>query len=220
MELAKINPQVYTTAAQKTEAPKEAKPTETKNNTAAETDAKKNVDTFAKSTSNSYAPAYSKENASKATTNKDTSNVQFTKKTALQIKNESMLDLVSKVLGKQGTNLSGKLSLSDFPAFKGTAAEGAFFAAESAVKDTKDYWGAEATSERIFTFAKTLAGDDPDMFDTMKKAFLKGYSQAVGTLGGSSNLPSVTTDTYNRVMDKFNSWEKELNSSTTKTDTE
>ncbi len=217
MALSQINSQIYANSVQRSEPVKPAaeKTVENKNNTAAEADQNKNVDTFVKSTSEGYIPAYSRNSASRTSDsnvrNDKAGNTGFVKKSALQIKNESMQSLVSQMLGKQVRGESTKLSLTDFPGFN---AEGiaAFNAAEKAVEGMDDYWGSDATSERIFTFAKTLAGEDPDKMNEMKNAFLKGYSQAVGVLGGKSKVPGVVGETYDKVMDKFSSWEKEHSS--------
>jgi hypothetical protein len=85
----------------------------------------------------------------------------------------------------------------------------AFNAAEATSAKHDDYWGVEATAERIFTFARTLAGDNDQLFDTMKNAFLKGFNLASRASG--NKLPDISTQTRNRVLEMFDSWEKEIN---------
>ena len=86
---------------------------------------------------------------------------------------------------------------------------------DAIAKETPDkkalVWCNIDDEERIFTFAKTLADGNPEMFETMKNAFLTGFSQAEGVKGGKGKLPGVCYETYSKVMDKFDKWEKELN---------
>jgi hypothetical protein len=78
--------------------------------------------------------------------------------------------------------------------------------------DDEDYWGAEATSQRIIDFAKSLCGGDSSKIDTLKDAFLKGYEKAGSAWG--SDLPSVCKDTYDLVLKKFDDWANESSTST------
>jgi hypothetical protein len=75
---------------------------------------------------------------------------------------------------------------------------------------SEDFWGAEKTANRILDFAKSLAGNDPKNFETVKNAFVKGFGECKKIWGGE--LPDVCGDTYDRVMQGFDDWEKELNS--------
>jgi hypothetical protein len=84
----------------------------------------------------------------------------------------------------------------------------AFNAAEATSKKHTDYWGVEAVAERLFTFAKTLAGDNDELFDTMKNAFLKGFNLASGAAKG--RLPDISHQTKARVLELFDGWEKEI----------
>ncbi|MCL2109277.1 MAG: hypothetical protein FWH20_08030 [Oscillospiraceae bacterium] len=81
-------------------------------------------------------------------------------------------------------------------------------AAEATSEKHDDYWGVEATAERLFTFAKTLAGGDDKMFQTMKDSFLKGFSLAEKARGGG--LPDISYQTKSRVLEMFDDWEKEI----------
>ena len=69
------------------------------------------------------------------------------------------------------------------------------------------YWGVSQTSDRIFSFAQALAGDDKDKMQSMVEAFKKGFSEATKAWG--TKLPDISNDTYNAVMDKFDNWFKE-----------
>ncbi len=63
------------------------------------------------------------------------------------------------------------------------------------------YWGVKQTSDRIVSFATSLAGNDPDALEEMKDAFIKGYKQAEKQWGGE--LPEISKKTYDAVMEKF-----------------
>lgn len=167
--------------------------------------AAENTDKFEHSTEG-YTPAYTKQTAKKNTDVKTDSAYKTAAKSVTQMKNEAMKEMVEQTITGQTTQKkpsSGSLV--------GDIISKAYAAAEATSKDSEDYWGAEATAERIFTFAKTLADGNPEMFETMKNAFLTGFSQAEGVKGGKGKLPGVCYETYSKVMDKFDKWEKELN---------
>ncbi len=66
------------------------------------------------------------------------------------------------------------------------------------------YWGVKQTSDRIFDFAQALAGDDKEKMKAMKKAVEKGFKEATKTWG--KELPDISKNTYNAVMDKFDKY--------------
>ncbi len=63
------------------------------------------------------------------------------------------------------------------------------------------YWGVKQTSDRIIQFATALTGGDPSKIEEMREAFKKGYAQAEKTWGGE--LPEISKQTYDAVMQKF-----------------
>ena len=67
---------------------------------------------------------------------------------------------------------------------------------------------------RIFDFAKSLAGDDSKYADTLKEAFIKGFGLAEKSYGGKDKLPKVCYETYDKVIDMFDSWGKDSDSKT------
>ena len=75
--------------------------------------------------------------------------------------------------------------------------------AEAAISED-GYWGVKQTSERIFDFAKALAGDDPDKMKKMQDAVEKGFEQATKSWGGK--LPSITDETHSAIGDLFDSY--------------
>ncbi|MCL2036669.1 MAG: hypothetical protein FWG83_04695 [Oscillospiraceae bacterium] len=125
-------------------------------------------------------------------------------KSSLQIKNALIADYVNAAItGQAGNDFLGMI-------FKPRAfALEAFKAAEATSEKYDDYWGVEAVAERIFTFAKTLAGDRDDLFDLMKNSFLKGFNLASGAVKG--RLPDISQKTKERVLEYFDAWEAEIN---------
>lgn len=172
--------------------------------------AAENTDKFVHKTEG-YTPAYTKQTAKKNAETKTDSAYKTGSKSVLQMKNEAMKSMVNETFTKQASGSSGKSLVDDIIGK-------AYSAAEATSKDSKDYWGADATADRIFTFAKTLAGDNDELFSTLKDAFLEGFKQAEGVHGGKGKLPQVSYDTYSKVMDKFDDWEKEINKSTESTE--
>lgn len=70
------------------------------------------------------------------------------------------------------------------------------------------YWGVKQTAGRILDFAKAIAGDDPDKLEEMKKAVEKGFALARDMWGGE--LPSISGQTYDAVMQGFDDWSKSI----------
>ena len=75
------------------------------------------------------------------------------------------------------------------------------------------YWGVKQTSERIFDFAQALAGDDEEKMQAMKKAVEKGFKEATKAWG--KELPDISKNTYNAVMDKFDNYFASKNTDST-----
>ncbi len=69
------------------------------------------------------------------------------------------------------------------------------------------YWSVEETAQRILDFAKALSGGDADMLEELRDAFEEGFSQATSSWG--SDLPSISQQTYDAVMSKFDEWAEE-----------
>ncbi len=78
-----------------------------------------------------------------------------------------------------------------------------------AKKDVADdgYWGVEQTAKRIVDFAKALTGGDPSKVEEMRKAIDKGFGGAEKVWG--SSLPEISQNTYSRVTELLDEWEKE-----------
>ncbi len=121
---------------------------------------------------------------------------------------QKLRDLVEKMLLKQGktlndtTDIYGLLREGKLPVDAETR--------EQAQRDIAEdgYWGIEQTSERLVSFAKALAGGDPEQADTMINAVKKGFEQATKAWGGE--LPQISKDTLDRTINKLESWRDSL----------
>jgi len=63
------------------------------------------------------------------------------------------------------------------------------------------YFGVEQTSERILSFARAFAGDDPARGELMRDAFIAGFEAAQRAWGG--DLPEISQRTFDAVMAGF-----------------
>ncbi|BEP28506.1 hypothetical protein [Helicovermis profundi] len=84
---------------------------------------------------------------------------------------------------------------------------------EQAKEDVSEdgYFGVEQTSERILKFAKAVSGGDPSKIEILKQGFKDGFEAAKKAWG--DELPDISKKTYDAVMEKFDDWENEANSS-------
>ena len=195
MSISSINTAAAAAYTQQTSGTKTVK--ETKEVKETNTSAKTDQDT---------AVVYEKSDAASSKTANTKSNAAIIAqlKADAEARTSQLQSLVEKMITKQGQTLGTAddmwsfLAKGDFTADPETIAQ--------AKKDVAEdgYWGAEQTSDRILSFAKALAGDDPDKAEELLNAFKKGYSQATKTWG--SNLPSLCSDTYDLVEKKFNDW--------------
>lgn len=72
--------------------------------------------------------------------------------------------------------------------------------AQEAVSEDGHY-GVKKTAERLFSFASSLAGDDPKKMKEMEAAFEEGFKEATKSWGGE--LPDISKKTYDAVKEKF-----------------
>ena len=126
----------------------------------------------------------------------------------------SLRSLVEKMMTKQGMTIA-KSGVLDFE--NGTNLAEIFKNLEvdeetrlQAQKDTAEdgYWGAEQTSERMLSFAKALAGDDPKLAKDMLKAIEQGFGEAAKAWG--EDLPELSQNTMKMTLEKVNKWIEEL----------
>ena len=118
----------------------------------------------------------------------------------------NLLEIVKKTIAGQGSSFA-IATQDDMWKF---LAEGKFTADEETIAKAKEdisedgYWGVNQTSDRIVDFAIALSGGDTSKADMLLDAFKKGYEQATGTWG--KDLPDISSETYDAVLDKFEQW--------------
>lgn len=66
------------------------------------------------------------------------------------------------------------------------------------------YFGVEKTSERIVQFAIGIAGGDPARMESIQQGIDNGFQEALQAFGNW--LPTISYDTYDRVMQKLDDW--------------
>ncbi len=157
--------------------------------------AKKNQDT---------AAVYEKNTAKTGYTKKSNSAIVAQMKADAEQRTSQLKSLVEKMISKQGQTLATADDMWSFLAKGNLKADPETIAQAKKDVAADGYWGAEQTSDRILSFAKALAGDNPDKAEELLNAFKKGYAQATGTWG--RDLPSLCSDTYDLVEEKFNKW--------------
>lgn len=164
-----------------------------------------NVDKFEAKAEETYTPAYTKGSAKTQTetASDNDKGIKIDKpKSAVAMKNEAFTAMVKDIIGKQSGAAYNAIMKDAYQIQNGTI---------------DDYWSADATAQRIYDFARTLAGDDDSKLQTLRDAVEKGFAQAGQAFSkkyGQSGLPSICQDTYKKVMDMFDKWEKEANGTT------
>lgn len=159
-----------------------------------------NVDKYEEQAVSSYSPAYTKATVAKKQTEQTNDNgiAGIEKpKSFIAMKNEQFKRMVADTIGSQ-SGLAWDAIIADQEQIENGTIE--------------DYWSAEATAERIFDFAKKLAGDDEELMSKMRDAFEKGFGQAAGIFTDKTKqekLPSICYDTYDLVNEMFDKWEQE-----------
>lgn len=110
-----------------------------------------------------------------------------------------MTSLVQKMMTEQAGAFSGSiwefLASGDY-----TVDEAAKKQAEEAISEN-GYYGVKQTSERLFSFASALAGDDVDKMKEMQQAMEKGFKQATKAWG--KELPEICSDTISAANKLF-----------------
>lgn len=125
-------------------------------------------------------------------------------KADLETRQAQMQSLVTQMFQKQGITIG---SADDM--WK-QLASGNFTVDEETRKQAEEdisedgYWGVKQTSERIFSFAKALAGDDEETMKKMQAAVEKGFKAATKAWG--KELPSISKDTLNAVNKMFDDY--------------
>lgn len=141
-------------------------------------------------------------NTHKASYPQDTATIARLK-ADMERREQQLHDLVRKMLLKQGQTFE---SIDIYHLLREGKVEIDPETAKQAKEDIseKGYWGIEQTSERLVSFAKALAGGDPDKADEMIAAVRKGYEEAAKAWGGE--LPEICKQTIETTIEKLNAW--------------
>lgn len=167
---------------------------------------KKNTESLAETTlAEGAAAEYEKSEVSEKqqVTKYDAATIEKMKAEA-EMKTAQLRTLVEKMLLKQGQKFT---TLEDaFDMIKEGTIEVDDEIATEAAKEVADdgYWGVEQTSERLFSFAKALAGNDPTKADSMLEALQKGFDEATKSWG--SELPDICQKTLEATRKKLSDW--------------
>lgn len=114
-------------------------------------------------------------------------------------------DTIKSMMVEQGANFTLTFRGSEI---KLNVSEEQRLAAEKSISEGGEY-SVSAVSDRIMNMAKALAGDDSSKLSLLKNAVIKGFNSAADLFGKSfDDMPSITKDTYNEVMNRFDEWEK------------
>lgn len=133
-----------------------------------------------------------------------------------QTRMEQMQSLVTQMFQKQGITIGNAddmwktLASGNFTADADTIAQAKADIAEDG------YWGVIQTSDRIYDFALALSGGDEEKMKTMVEAVEKGFKEATKSWG--KELPEISSNTYDAVMKKFDSWFESQGSDTKTSD--
>ncbi|MEG1846942.1 MAG: hypothetical protein RRX92_00070 [Lachnospiraceae bacterium] len=119
----------------------------------------------------------------------------------------NLQSLVQEMMSKQGSTLGKANDMWKFLAGGDYTVDAATKKQAQADIAADGYWGVNKTSDRVLDFAKALTGGDPSKIEKMRSAFQKGYKEATGAWG--KELPSLSKDTYDATMKKFDQWAEE-----------
>jgi hypothetical protein len=73
-----------------------------------------------------------------------------------------------------------------------------------------DYFGADATADRIFNFAVSLSGGDPKTMEMLKGVVQKTFKECEKLFGGE--LPDISYQTLDKINSLFSDYEKQTDS--------
>lgn len=161
----------------------------------------KEADGYVKKSSSSSAKdttgIYSKENITKAV------------KTIEEQRTAAYTKMLTDMLGKQA-NAKGLSLLSSL-----TSGSTSISISASDIEEAKKSiseggeWSVDAVATRIMDMAELLADGDSSKLATLKEAVIKGFGGAVEQMGYKSmnQMPSITSQTYDEVMKRFDEWE-------------
>lgn len=136
----------------------------------------------------------------------DTATIERMKAEADQ-KTAQLRSLVEKMMTKQGQKMNEATDI--FQLLREGKIEVDPTVAAKAKADVAEdgYWGVEQTSDRLVSFAKALAGNDPSKADELMGAIEEGYKQATKAWG--DELPEICKNTLDKTREKMNAWKNE-----------
>lgn len=121
-------------------------------------------------------------------------------------------DLLRKILGGQADTenkkIFGNSYESKFPVDENGMVDLSGIEGVKEFEFDEEYWGAEATAQRIFDMAKAFAGEDSYLLELMKQSVQVGFSEVETIFGGKGKLPQVSYDTldrFNQLFDEYTS---------------
>lgn len=142
----------------------------------------------------------------------------------LETQEQTMLNIMIQALTEANDKLQGWLDdgvgILNFDGVKIDAARFGLPEVATNAEDAKKAiseggaWSVDAVSTRVFDLAVAIAGDDPEKLSQMRAAVEEGFKQAGATwknATGQDNMPSITKDTYNEIMSRFDKRANELN---------
>ena len=134
-------------------------------------------------------------------------------KAEAELKTAQLRSIVEKMMLKQGEQFT---TLSDaFDMIKeGTIEVDDEVVVEAQKEVSEDgYWGVNQTSDRLFSFAKALCGNNPHYADSMLEALQRGFDEATASWGGE--LPDLCKQTLEATQKKLTEWRDSFNEDTT-----
>lgn len=164
-----------------------------------------------------YEKSESTEKAEKTTYKPNTALVEKLKADAEE-RTAQMRSLVEKMMMKQGQTVTGAMDY--LMALKNGTVKVDDATRKQAQEDISEdgYWGVKQTSDRLVSFAKALAGDDPSKADELMKAIEKGFNQATKAWG--DELPDICQKTLEATREKMEEWKKSASTTAAETVTE
>jgi hypothetical protein len=161
-------------------------------------------ETNKQASSTNVAATYESSSSTIDSIHKNNSMVIAQLKAESQKRIDQMQSLVTQMFQKQGIKIGSSdemwkmLAGGNFTADPDTIAQ-----AKNDISEN-GYWGVSQTSDRIFSFAIALSGGDEEKMQKMVSAVEKGFSSATKAWG--KKLPSITQDTHDAIMKKFDDW--------------
>ena len=137
-------------------------------------EAKESTSTSSSKKNQDTAAVYEKNTAKTGYTKKSNSAIVAQMKADAEQRTSQLKSLVEKMISKQGQTLATADDMWSFLAKGNLKADPETIAQAKKDVAADGYWGAEQTSDRILSFAKALAGDNPDKAEELLNAFKIG----------------------------------------------